>query len=458
MSDWQHVPTDPPPPYSADVPSPAARQRYRTDPRLTPRHRIVSHSRGIPFEVLTLLCRYLTERCPSLLVCLSLTCKRIYQVVLPHLYHTIRIDRSSFPKLLHGVHLPSPPNLLSFRLDGTLPPEFIPSDTLKRRTEAFRLVETVVVEGFVPDIWHSESVTALHPGTILFPQAKSLFISAETLMACIHWEMVGPTIATNTSHPFLGALKRIVKPGHVEITSGIWATASLGRRLTSQDLDSFVRSGKKLLKRLFNSWKLDKLVFHGLTNEWMICADDCKRVVLHYVSSGRGEDFSNDRVSAVQGALEELNGMQGTRLVIVGSGESRRTEASGHTSTSLQRTSAPIKPDIKGRILRACQASEVISVTDEALSRIQQAGPSSANLVSSVKERIDCYVPSEINRLPPETRRMIGLGPRCDCYRPKDSRSYDLREVRPVLIPDPIDERSSTIKGVGKFVWVRRDQ
>ena len=141
-------PDEAPPPYTLDSP-PAAnarRGRYRTDPRLTPRHRF---HRGIPLPVLNILARHLAasaqrptyhsshHRPLATLAALSLTCRRIYQAVIPHLYHTIPITRDTLPKLLYGIDLSYGPHTFRFKPDERFPEKLVDPAVPKRRKECF---------------------------------------------------------------------------------------------------------------------------------------------------------------------------------------------------------------------------------------------------------------------------------------------------------------------------------
>ena len=148
------------------------------------------------------------------------------------------------------------------------------------------------MEGFVPDVWYSDSLISLQPwDTVLFPQARTLLLHAEIIVACIQWVIQNKPRPDDRTHPnpFLRALKRIIDPTHVEILGGINKLASWSGKLREIGLHRVDACAEEMLRDLAMDWKLELVVWHEVTNERLMLRSGVINV-FHFVSSTAKQD------------------------------------------------------------------------------------------------------------------------------------------------------------------------
>ena len=225
-----------------DPPRPINPARPPKDPR-----RLVKEPRKIPLPVIDILCSHIDRSSMAILALLN---RSMYDVVIPHLYRQITIDRYTLPKILYGIPLP----IVGFTFDPQAifdrkgkqkqvyrEEDVIPRTVEERKRRCLKYVREIVLDQPLVDWRLCQSLLILrdpeygrdasdsqpfgqyHPmrepedasasstdsigtNTILMPNVETVYLTSEGVAAMNEWEKSSdsPHILLDATHALCG--------------------------------------------------------------------------------------------------------------------------------------------------------------------------------------------------------------------------------------------------------------
>lgn len=318
-----------------------AREKRKDPRRRPPRPRL------LPDSVLDLLCSYLCKDSPHLLPRLALLDKAAYDTVVPHLYHTVPIERNTIQKLLYGIPIPVQGFVFDPDYDGkgkrkegrnraAVSPE---SEERKRRCLSY--TKRVLVDSVLPDWTTCRSLSVLrnpeerkfvdtsdnapdlqyHPMRrpvadsekrssrtgLLMPNAEVVIIRPEAIQALVGWERMDKSI-----HLLPQALASICQRTTIEIHGSVMDLV-LARftpdPIERSRLEVLVR---KTIERFATPAsasaphaKVKKLIWYGVTTDPIPYISNCE-IEIHFSTLVSSADMELDPDDAVAMRIDQI--------------------------------------------------------------------------------------------------------------------------------------------------------
>lgn len=350
---------------------PSYTQLFHTD-RVTPSERQVGKPPKVPRRplsdsVLNILSSYLSRHSPALLTCLALLDKAAHATVIPHLYHTIPIERNTIHQVLYGIPIPVQGFVFDPTYDGKgkrkegdyRPDAVLSAESEERKRRCLGYTKRIVIESVIPDWTTCRSLSTLRnpdrlfvdtsddaPGTqyhpmrqpvldsekaaiasrtsLLMPNVEVMVIRPQAIQALARWEVVD-----GAPHILPEALANLCQPTTLDIDGSVMDLVVADHGAGASERYQAKTLIATTIERFGNASETSrrtvrKLIWRGVTNDPIPCVPGCE-VVIQFAASPPSIDIDPEQATAARiyqilDPLERLDPIYPTRLELIGPG------------------------------------------------------------------------------------------------------------------------------------------